>query len=461
MKKLIALFLVAVMALSLCACGSDNPYPEYDYIDEMLANGDYEGAVLAIYELYQQVNGGDTDNGDNGGNNDNGGNGGDNGGNNDTVATEPPRPTEDEWTVLRRYRELTNELLYFVENGSVSLYDDEDNYLDGSAALGYILSQLQNFDTAVIDKWVGTQYTTTDYIFDRNGNEVNWDIASYLAGFSKLDNVLLEQKRSTLDNMENLSTGSSVEYFYNADGTVQRIYNEDYAFELIETNPWEMSGTREYTYDETGKVTKIRYMSGETVNYIVTLTYDDNGNVINEHIKQNSGEVDITYEYDDQNRVVKIEHPEYIGNSTIITYNYTYDENGNVIKEEKISHNPQYYIYETYHDMVDSKYIREFVYDDNGVLISGSNKYENWEWRSEYHSDTGSWTVIPYIYREQLDQYSFTADSQGRIQTVVVTYGDEVYVSGDNAGQVYDSPNYVSRTFEFVYGDYYFYTSAE
>ena len=44
---------------------------------------------------------------------------------------------------------------------------------------------------------------------------------------------------------------------------------------------------------------------------------------------------------------------------------------------------------------------------------------------------------------------------------LVITYGNEYYVSGNNAGQIYDSPDYVSRTYEFVYGDYYFYTPAK
>ena len=52
MKKVLAIVFVMVMTLNLCACANENPYPEYDYIDKMLASGNYLGAIDAIYDLY-------------------------------------------------------------------------------------------------------------------------------------------------------------------------------------------------------------------------------------------------------------------------------------------------------------------------------------------------------------------------------------------------------------------------
>ena len=68
--------------------------------------------------------------------------------------------------------------------------------------------------------------------------------------------------------------------------------------------------------------------------------------------------------------------------------------------------------------------------------------------------------MTPYIYSEKQDQYTFTTDSQGRIQKVEVSCGDEIYVYGDNAGQVYDAADYPTIIYDYTYGDYWFYTPA-
>lgn len=455
MKKLIAIALVLAMALSLCACGKTERYPD---LADMLDAGDYEGAVMYIYDLYEQAQAGGEGEGEGGEGEGEGEGGG------DVVHTEPPRPTEEEWTVLNSYSNIVYSLTSYVnsEDHYISYWDDEaDTSYSGSAALAHYYEKLQALDTAVIDKWKDTEYCGTDYFSGYNSEGVNWDYASVLAGFSKLDNVLLKEVHTTLDNMENVSTSySQPTWYYNEDGSVREIYNEDDAFSLTETNPWGLYGTKDCTYDDSGKVTKIKYMSGDTTNYIVDLTYDSNGNVINEHIKQNSGEVDITYAYDSQNRLVKIEHPYSIDSTTLITYTYTYDDNGNMVKCEKSQHYTDTW-YNTGKDLVEYKNIWEYTYDANGALVSGFYKWQDWDYNSDWHWETDTYTLETYVYREKVDQYTFTSDDQGRPLTMVTTYGDTVYCHGDNAGQVYGEPSYVSMTVEFVYGDYYFYSIAE
>lgn len=448
MKKLIAIVLMLVMALSLCACGgNEERYPE---LADMLDAGDYEGAVGYIYGLYESAQqGGD-------------GEGEGDGEGNEVIHTEPQRPTDEEWTVLYRYAELANKLRNYLNDDDygVYYYDEEDNSYYGSEALGMIYNELLNMDTSVIDKWLDTEYTGTNYI-SYNNEAIDWDYNAVLARFSSLQDVLLKEVHTTLDNMENVSESwQSPIWYYNVDGSVLRIEYQTYAFELTESTPWNLSGDQDVTYDDAGKPIKIKYMSGDSVNYIVDITYDDAGNKIGEHIKQNEGELDITYEYDSQNRLVKIELPYNIGSSTLITYTYTYDDAGNMVKEEKVRH----YIdtwYDTGDDIVEYKYIREFTYDGNGALVSGTYKYEDWNYNTDYHYDVNPsyYTINQYVEREKLDQYSFTTDDQGRPLTMTITYGDEVYVHGDNAGKVYDEPDYVSKTVEFIYGDYWFYTA--
>lgn len=454
MKKIIAIVLVLIMALSLCACGEKERYPE---LADMLDAKNYENAMQYIYDLYQQdqLQGDGEDEGE--GNEGEGNEGEGEGGEAEPTVTEPPRPTDEEWEVLHSYRSYVLTLGSYAKDGYISVCNDDSEWLEGSAALAYVYEKLDGLDKMVIDKWKITEYCGPDYISDYEGNAIDWDYNAYLAKFSHLENVLLKEEHTTLDNMENVEEQESYNepyWQYNVDGTVSFVGNSSYAFEMTKSNPFNLYGTQQVTYDDAGKPTKIKYMSGDTVQYLVEITYDANGNKINEHVKQNSGELDITYEYDDQNRLVKIELPTYVDSDTIITYTYTYDDNGNVAKEVM----EQHYYYEYYDaEITNNKTIRTFKYDENGNLISGTKKYENWGYNTNW--DSGKYTVEKYIYQETLDQYTFTTDADGKLATVKITYGNTYSVRGDNSGEVISSPSYVSRTIEFVYGDYWFYTA--
>lgn len=438
MKKFIAIALILGMALSLCACGKTERYPE---LADMLDAGDYEGAVMHIYDLYQNAQTGE------------GEEGGEAGGSNNEV-TEPARPTEDDWDVLREYYNTLYSLCSYANDGYISYWDDENDVsYSGSAALAVYYDKLQALDKSVIDKWVDTEYCGTNYFSGYNNEGVNWDYESVLANFSKLDNVLLEEIRTTTDNMENVKESyDNPTWKYNEDGSVLQVEDASYAFELVESNPWNLYGTQDVTFDDAGKAIKIKYMSGDNTNAIVDITYDASGNKINDHIKTNDGEWDIQYEYDSQNRLVKIEMPSSWDSSKRYVWNYTYDASGNMVKEEKI-----YISYSSWaeREFDEEKWIKEYTYDANGALVSGTYKYEDWSYESNYNN--GSYTFTQYIYCEKLDQYSFTSDDQGRPLTMTVVYGDTVYVHGDNAGEVYDTPDYVSMVVDFVYGDYWFY----
>lgn len=444
MKKWIALVLVAVMVLGLCACSPKideetqkklDLYAKYEKLISLLEEDDYEAAYYHLLEMYH------SDKGDNEGSENEEGDG--------EEPTDPPRPTEEDRKVLDQYRELTNRLLSYMNGNGIYVYDENDQYLEGSAALAEIYAKLNALDATVLEKWSGSEYVNYT---DSNGNPVNWDISFYLDGFNKLENVLLKENNTRIDNMENVENISSPVYYYNEDGTIAYISYEGKCFELIETNPWDLHGTREYIYDDSGKVIKIKYKDGDTVNYIVDLTYDENGNVINEHIKQNSGEVDITYEYDEQNRLLKIELPASMGSDRTKTYYYFYDENGNMIKEEIVEHETRNW-QEVDYDVIDYKYIREFVYDSNGALLSGSYEEEHWYWSYSY----GDSVFKNYADRETVNRYEFTSDAQGRPLTMVITYGDNVYIAGEHEGEIYSTSSYVSKTTEFIYGDYWFF----
>ena len=62
MKKILALVLVCVMCLSLCACGEEAKlYEKYEAVITALENEDYEGAVSEIYNIYLESDQGKAD----------------------------------------------------------------------------------------------------------------------------------------------------------------------------------------------------------------------------------------------------------------------------------------------------------------------------------------------------------------------------------------------------------------
>ena len=64
MKKWMTALLVAMMCISLCACGNSEAeakYEKYKTLIDALENEDYEGAVMEIYKLYEANQGGEAE----------------------------------------------------------------------------------------------------------------------------------------------------------------------------------------------------------------------------------------------------------------------------------------------------------------------------------------------------------------------------------------------------------------
>lgn len=444
MKKLMAFALVLAMALSLCACGGAideetqkklDLYDKYEEYIQMLENQEYEALILKLAELYQAQQGGgddpeDPENPDN-----------------PDVPEVPAEPTQAEQNALQQYREI----VYALNNGNswVSEYDENGDYIGGYSdqeALRFCYEKLQ--ELTVADQWI-------EWCKDRWGEELNWDRQDLLSNFSMLTDVPLSQKWTTVDHMDN-QYADSTSWTYWADGMIA---SANPAFEIIESDPMNIGryNTRYYTYDDAGRVTQIKYGSEDYTEYLVTLTYDAAGNKVGEHIKSNNGEWDFTYSYDGMNRLVQIEYPYSFGSDTVVTVTYTYDAAGNVVKEERVVH---YYNAWVEADVISSKEITEYTYDAGGKLVSGVYTKESWGYNEKYDSSVERWVLTEqYMDTQRQDQYAFTCDDQGRPLTLVITYGDEYYVYGDNAGQVSGTANDVSRTYEFLYGDYYFYNA--
>ena len=451
MKKITAIVLTAVLVLSLCACGSKidetaqkkmDLYDKYENYIDLLEEGNYENLINKLMEKYGDQLQSEPDQP---------------GEPEDPGQTDSPNPTEEERYQLQQYFEIVDSL-YWYEQGSglnVTEYDENGVFVRShreQSALRFCMQKLQ--ELTIADSW--TEWLQEYYNY---GCDYNWDRLELLGRFSMVEDVMLVQKWTRVDNLGNYSASTAYWTYWEDGRTAYRNDRTDDAFALIKSeDPMGRCSDKTcyYTYDDNGCVTEIRVGSADHTYYLVTLSYDADGNKVNEHFKSSSDEWDITYAYDAQNRLIQVEHPSYAGSSAVITITYTYDASGNMVQEEVICS----YYSETYQtEMTSYKYITDYTYDASGDLESGVCTYQNWSYTSSSECIDGEWvdTVTQYVYRQTQDLYDFTCDEQGRPLTLVVTHGDEYCMTGDNAGQVSSPSSYVSTTYEFTYGDYLFY----
>lgn len=421
MKKILAFALVLVLVLSLCACGS-NPYEKYEHINKMLDEGNYEGAIYAIMEMYY-ANQPTPDP-------------------NATTTTAPPEPTDEEREAMQDYINYTRDLNSYLENGSISYWKDDVSY-SGIAALECIYNELQNL--SAIDKWVGTEWTTTDNHFS-DALEVNWNRQEVLDAFQTVKDVALSKSYTTTDNMGNVSEGGTARWYYDANGVLTRLKGERYTKPFFHRDYYD---DLYYTYDDKGNVTQIKGGYSDKVEALITYTYE-NGKIVNEHIKTNSREWDVAYSYDDAGRLARLdwvdadEAPEQIL--------YTYDDKGNLLSEELTR---RYNYSGSLGVKTQYVYRMEYTYDASGKLVSGTYITEGWGWT---HDGNG---VREYIGSETKDQYTYTCDDQGRVTGYTVIPGNKVDTYGDGEGEILDTPDYTQRIYTVTYGDYYIYAPAK
>ena len=432
MKKTIAILLLLAMALSLCACGAnENKYAKYDYINEMLERGDYEGAMMAIDDLRQQAQGGNENNGNNGGED-----------------TQPPsEPTQEERDMLWQYYSILCSLNNYLENGYISVYDQEtDTSYSGSGALEYYYNRLSGMEA--IDKWVGTEYISPD----RFSEEINWDRKAVLEGFVIVKDMKLSENWSKTDNMGNVSTDNHTPWTYDENGVLIRQGTEYYVDRITYSN---YNDGFQPEYDDSGRLIQKKYGSGDTVNALETFTYDAAGCLTNIHIKDNRGEYDYACTCDDAGRLTQIAWGNDYNDYTIT---YAYDAAGHLVKEEKTRYS-YWNSSEKTGKHIDETWTFEYVYDGN-KLTTGTYTYRDWTYDTKWN---GSENVVTdnYPYREQQNRYDYTCDDAGRVISCSVTPGNEIYVHSSGShevGDIINTPSYANATIETVYGDYYIYS---
>ena len=365
------------------------------------------------------------------------------------------------------YAEAMQNYNEYLENGSFWCNVTEISYSDrNDNAISYLYDQfaslgdykeaaqiLENWDSVRFNRAMrllndylkGYSFTIGETYYSSTGdNTLPYLYSQFaeLAGYAEADAILerftivedvfLKSSVVSTDNMGNTgnsSTNETQEYnelgqvvYYSGYTKLNRLYGNSYG--------------AYYTYDEAGVVSGINLGYTDTVYVRITPTYDANGNKISEHVVNNSGEFDVTYTYDDQNRLVEIRRPyssSYDPETYYYTWTFTYDANGNLTGETYA---------EIWNGRLDEDYVYTYAYDGAG------NRIAETETRNYYNYD-GS---VSSTYTHTAD---CVCDDQGRVIEKSWTYGSTVYSDGSES-----KPSNASSVYTYTYGDVYFFDST-
>ena len=389
--KILAMILALAMAFSLCACSSGSNFDDDDDDDD-------RGAKPATPNV--SVESEATEETD------------------PIEETLPEAPSAEEQAVLDAYCETLYNLWCSFNAEEKQMYYE----------------QLKALDLTVIDKWAGTEFEPAEY----NHHNINWDYKAVFEAITVVENVVLSQKTSYTDFIGNVAEDYVVpNWHYNADGLITKIDNELWAFEIFPCSPSNLSGVREYTKNDAGQITQIRYgqYSGNgtfSANHLVTLTYDEKGNKVSETVTDTDGDsYDILYSYDEENRLTRIE----CGDSNNSTYEYTYDSEGKLVEYKHSTNSGRLY-----------EETLVLSYDESGNLVSGVKTYNTWS--------NDFFVSVPYIDYTREDQYTFSCDENGNIVQIDIVPGHEYYAYGSYAGDIRFEASNALQTINIIYGNF-------
>ena len=379
MKKIVSLLLVLVSLLSLTACGGNSAPTD----TTTTPDNSTTAPVVSDNE-------------------------------NNATETTPSAPTEAEKELLEEYARIAT----WVSGVCIPMNWAEE------------YQKLISMDKSVIYRWRDTEYAPAVYAND----PVNWDIDEVLSKFICFENVQLNYVYTRSDRLGNTETTTTKEIGYEESGLIAMRAG----YEPFDTDGYYNSGYRIYTKDDTGRIMEVRYTShpqygNVTVEELLTLTYDDNGNKIKETVSNKYGvSEEIDFFYDSNNRLIQIVEDE--GDRI---RNFAYDDEGRLVQSEYL-----FYI----NGCLYTRTTDQYTYDEKGHLKSNTNNF--------YGYSDGE------VERRSTDVYTYTCDENGNVVKVEIVNGDLYYCSGYKEGEV-QKPIYVQESYEIIYGDYYLYTDDQ
>lgn len=327
MKKLVSLLLLlSILALSLLSCGTASDYRE---AKALIKKGELEAAYALLLSLgdYKDAE--------------------------ELLARFTYVPVEGSFT---SFSAEGKELLGYDHEFTYDENGRPVHYCSGSNATSYIYDEKGNL---LEERFTNAHYTyLTAYAYDEHGNRIRMSRGAsgkveYYEEYTYDENGnLLTEVHFYADSTDlhlpiepTLRQQEAYAYAYDESGRVireERTYKEN-------KQVWE------YLYDDAGLLLEDRYtVGGKTV--VTAHVYDEAGRIL----RSSSTKKQVDYTYDEQGNLIKKESrtatPEGYTRLEIDTYEYTYDERGNVIKRvEKLSGG--------------KPHVYEFVYDEQGSLL--------------------------------------------------------------------------------------------
>lgn len=383
---------------------------------------------------------------------------------------------------LNGYKDSAQRLTECIEAYRVSKYAEAEALLDsnepyGAAkafyeAIGYKDAK-QRFDSIARCVYTkvyfrdGSLFIQKDVTFDGSGN-VTKSVCTYNNGYTESWEIEYNDKREIIkEKRESYNINSDRNH-----KTTYREYkydnNHNVIFDFYEDSDGE-TYLREYRFNEKGDQIKftVKHETGEIYGYDYEYVYDENGNIITEIQTTFDGEIDCITEtiYDESSRIIK-EVTTY-GDSQenhemlVDKKEYTYDDNGNVIKYVYTSDIETdcvcEYSYDDKGNQIKAictlknggKSCNEKVYDDSGNCIKriqtdydGNISAFEYEYNEagnvtkETRTSDGHVSVLESIFDDKGNEIRFKETEDGRLITDF-TYADFVIALKDQAGYLY------------------------
>lgn len=346
-------------------------------------------------------------------------------------------PTLEEQQMLEQYRNIVT----FLENhdprdvragGAVH---GDGTYYQGAEAVKFCYKKLQEMEE--VDQWI-------DYCKQNYEGEYSWDRQVYLSRFSVLeDRLQYGFFYQSLDG-EKFSRSESQQLDYDDQGRVICVdigLQVNFRMQMYLPRDFQSGSNYVLFYDETGRVYRIEGQHGY---YTYTPNYDASGKITDMLVQCGTDICYIQYTYDAQGRLIRVDSPDYVTAKKNQNIVYTYDSKGNLIRKEETAYDKKASDSGQASLSVSNLRITEYVYDANGRLVEASYTEQKWEYGTLLH--------------QSQDAYTFTYDDRDRLKQYDIIHGDTYFMSGVQAGQVFEAP-YKSSYMKYVYNDYYVYTA--